>query len=239
METPPPFNPPSYAPPPKKRGPGLVIAIIVIALLICCGGPLLLLGGAGLWGYQKFGSLITCAISISETRKAILEYEKEKGHFPPAATWQTDIAPYYKSVIESRKSKEDRGPFKAWNIDENLICTDNPTPTGIAYNEELAGKKLSDIKDPYSTYVLFEVGETGMNLHQAYKRRDRSTWPKMMDSRRPWLELKLRGDVEGGDSKTIQIKTSSNDDSSDADPMDPPKTPSKGGKATSNDSDLN
>lgn len=233
METPPPFNPPPYAPmPPKKGKPGLVIAIVVIALFVCCGGPILLLGGGGIWAFNKFGSFVTCAISITETRKAILAYERDKGHFPPAANWQTEVAPYYKKVIDSKKSKNERGPFKAWNFDENLICVDNPTPTGIAYNEELAGKKLSEIKDPSSTYILFEVPQTGMSLHQKYQHRNPSTYPKFMDKPRPWLELRVAGEIEGGDSTTIHVgsetdSSSDSDGDEDTSPKATPTTPAK------------
>ena len=214
METPPPFNPqPSYAPPPpKKSKPGLIIGIVVVAILFCCGGPLLLGGLGGWWAFNKIGPFVTCAISMSETKKAILAYEKENGHFPPAATWQSDIAPFYTKIVDSAKSKNDRGPFKTWNIDESLVCTTEPSPTGVAYNEDLAGKKLSDIKDPYTTYLLFEVPQTGMNLHEKYTHRSESTYPKLMDKKRPWLEEPVSGKLTGGDSNTMRISTDADSD---------------------------
>ena len=233
METPPPFNPPSYSPPPpKKSRPGLVIGIVIAAILVCCGGPVLLLGGGGLWAYNKFQPFLTCAISLPEARNAILAYEREKGHFPAAETWQTDVAPYYKRVVDSAKSKDKRGPFKAWNFDENLICTSEPSPTGIAYNEELAGKKLSDLKDPNSTYVLFEVAQTGMNLHQKFERRPKSSYPKMMDKPRPWLEVPVSGQMEGGDSSIrVSSDTDSDGDGDSGDSAPAKASDKKGGKA--------
>lgn len=199
---------------------------------------MILLGGGGLWAFNKVKAFVTCTISITAARKAILMYEREKGHFPDADKWQTEVAPYYKQVMESKKGKNDRGPFKVWNFDESLVCVDEPSPTGVAYNEELAGKKLTDIKDPYNTYLLFEVANTGMNLHQKYVHRGRETYPKMMDKPRPWLELPVSGSISGGDSSSsMHISTDSDFDSDDSTPPKPPATPGKGNSKGNSDSE--
>jgi len=203
-QTPPPFNPQvGYGPPPQKKSSvGLIIGIILGVCALCCGGCLIF----GISTAKKYMPFITCTINGSVARKAIMLYVDRTGKFPDAGTWQDEIASDFSAASETDKSNQG-GPFKVWSASDDWICSPDSPQTGLAYNEDLAGKKLTDIKDTYHTMLLFEVPGSGRNLHQKFVSRPPSSWPKANGNPRPWVELTISGNT----SASYNVNTDSKD----------------------------
>ncbi len=226
MQTPPPFSPPS-APPPKKSNTGLIVALVLCFLAVCCVLPVVVAGFFGFSFFNKMSPLISCEIGFEEAQQAITMYSSEHGgKLPKAATWQDDIRPYFAKM--EKKFDSAKGPFKnlkTFPPQGDWVCTDDQSrKTGIAFNSELSGRNINDIKNPYATPMLFEVERTGTNLSEAYKERPRSTSPRFMGSPRDWIvryvkgSKSKKGDFTFGDSDSkdgVDSKGKSNDNSDD------------------------
>lgn len=198
--------------PQKKSKTGLIIAIVLGVFGVCCVLPIL---GGGFFGFNLFKKLtpmIGCVIGMDEAQQAIRLYADEhSGKLPNAKTWQDDLRPYYSRV---EKDGKDKPPFKTFPVDGEWVCNDDKDQrTGIAFNSELSGKKLADIKDPYSTVLLFEVDQPGMNQSATYKYRPKNTGPKLFGEHRDWLYINVSGALH---QKSGNFNFDSGDDSSDS-----------------------
>ena len=194
---------------------------------MCCVLPGLLLGYMGFLGVKKAGPMFGCIIGLDEGQRAMRMYADEHdGKLPNAKTWQDDIRPYYSRVDGSSK---DKGPFKTFPAEGEWVCNDDKEQrTGIAFNSDLSGKKLADIKDPYSTVLLFEVEKIGTNQSEPYKARPDSTAPKFFGNNRGWLSIHVLGALRQKDGN---FKFDSSDDSDDS----KDKSGSKGKSSDSSD----
>lgn len=196
--TPPPFSPgesPSYAP--RKSNSSLKV-ILLILFLVCvpCIG---LITVGGYFGFKAFGGAMklgACALGFDDVRKAILRYaDDHDGKLPDAKTWQTDVEPYYSKVIARHK---DTGPVKLMPVAGPWGCDDgNGRLTGIAFNEEVSGKRLADIKSKYSVILIYEIDAPGTNAHGIYKYRPKSTSPIMFGQHRGWIAMPIEGEMTG------------------------------------------
>jgi hypothetical protein len=189
MDTPPPYN--SYQP--KKSKTGLIVALILGGVTLCCILPLLAVGGGAFWFKQKFSGLASCTITISSISTALREYADEHdGKLPKAETWQTDIAPYYEKFINRPNQKQNIFPPARPN--EPWGCKgEDEGSTGLAFNSDLSGKKIDDIKDQSKAIVVFELPKSGMNLHEPYKPQKFDDSPMMLGKHRGWYTVKANG----------------------------------------------
>ena len=203
--SPPPFMPSSPA---KKTN--VVIWVIVGILGIGCLGLI----GVGFWGFSvvknELGPMVQCAVGFNMAGKAIKAYAADHGGvLPKAASWQDDVRPYY--VKEMAKEKDN--PFGEMPADGMWGCSFKGTSTGLAYNSDIAGKKLADIKDPNTTALVFEIEKPSLNAHESYKPRDKASGPKIFGDARGWIVVNVSGnDLQfkaGKDSSLgpIEIKT--------------------------------
>ncbi|MFN8218720.1 MAG: hypothetical protein U0S12_01130 [Fimbriimonadales bacterium] len=197
---PPPFSPPA---PRKDNTLKIVLIILGVAAFMC----VLLLGAAGVFGMKFFNQSIKplagCAIGFNDVREAMREYAKEHNDTLPAADkWQDEIRPYLVKVLA--KNREDKGGiFPELDPNGNWGCDDGKGgKTGMAYNTEIAGKKIAEVKDHSGTILIFEVPDSGTNLAKAYSLQDRSKAPMIMSEHRQWLKLPL----EGGDEFNFEVK---------------------------------
>ncbi len=198
VNVPPPFSPPQAAPP-KKTNTALILGIVLACILIPCIG-LIVVGAMG-FNFVKntIGPMATCAIAFEHVRNATLDYAKDhNGKLPKAETWQDDVRPYYE---KTSKNTEDLGPFEAMKPDGDWGCKTGNSMTGMAFNSELSGKKVEDIKDPYSTVLIFEIESAMKNAHQPFKVRSDSSSPKLMGEPRGWMEMMVQGGMKGLKSK--------------------------------------
>lgn len=199
MNVPPPFTPPQPAP--RKSNTALIVGIVLACVLIPCIG-LIVVGAMGFNFFkQTIGPLATCGIGFEMVRTSILDYAQANGgKLPPAATWQDDVRPFY-----AKLSPDEYGPFEKMSADGDWGCKTGNSMTGIAYNSDLAGKLLTDIKDPYNTILIYEVEQAARNANGPYKKRSDAGSPMIMGERRGWLELPIKGD-----SKDFKFSSSGN-----------------------------
>ncbi len=151
--------------------------------------------GAGMWGFNKVMPMAGCFINFEAARQGLVTYAKEHdGNLPKKENWQRDLKPYVQKYL----GKEDLGPVKAFDPNAaEWYCETDGRRTGIAYNSEIAGKKLADIKDPYMTIAFFEIENPRANAAEVYKRKENSTSPKIFGEPRGWIAITLEGDVQG------------------------------------------
>jgi hypothetical protein len=189
VETPPPFEKA-----PRGRGPGLTIALVLGAIGVCCVVPILAVVFGGFFMVGKVQGMASCSITMSAAQRAILDYEKDKGSFPSTENWQTAIAPYYDKAIENINTEGN--PFKAQKATDAWVCNNEGAVTGIAYNSDIAGKKLADFKDKMQTVVLYEIEKSKLNAAAPYKELPQESSPKMFGTPRGWIKVTLDEDTE-------------------------------------------
>lgn len=189
---------------PRRSNTGLIVGLILGGIGLCCVLPIVLFGGAAFFGFNKVKGFATCAIAYEDLNLSIRAYAKEHNDMlPPAATWQTEIIPYYKKRLST---EPDAGPFQKMPADGEWGCKNEKGVTGIAFNSEIGGKKLKDL-DP-KTPVLFEIEAPKLNATEKFKARDPKTGPElMMGQRRSWIVLMADGtmDVRDPNGKPLEI----------------------------------
>ncbi|MFI5386028.1 MAG: hypothetical protein ACHQ50_07895 [Fimbriimonadales bacterium] len=181
--------PPPYMPPRKKSNTGLIIGLVIGGLVLCCIAPIAVLGGLGLWGFNKVKPLIECSATMSVARDALKDYAKDhNGKLPPAENWMEEVRKYY-----AQEMNADQTPFKAMAASAVWGCDDGSGgKTGIAYNSELAGKAVDDVKG--SEVVLFEVRQATANAAQKYVAGGFSDSPKLFNEHRGWFVAFMEGE---------------------------------------------
>ncbi|MEA2554595.1 MAG: hypothetical protein QOJ65_2771 [Fimbriimonadaceae bacterium] len=195
-ETPPPY----YANAPKKSNTTTIVLIVLGICAVCCILGVVGVVGIGAWGMKKAGNFIACSAGIAEIQLAMKEYEKDHGgKLPPAKTWQDDIRPYFAKIAEDHK----KSPAKfIGTLDPNGMwgCRDEvgTAMTGFAFNSELGGKKVSEIPNPSSTVLLFEVEKPALNLNEPYRERPFESSPKFGNAPRGWLTVTVKGEMKSG-----------------------------------------
>lgn len=217
METPPPqFQVP---PPYQAQKPRSGSKLWLLAVLLICVPCVILIGVMGYLFKQGVGMvnkelvpLMSCAANFDLLREAAKDYANDHdGKLPDSKTWQKDVISYYKKRFMADYSKANgeiiglKLEFKEFDEKTPFSC-DNPhdPDTGFAYNSDLSGKKIADIKDPTTTFMFFEVEKVELNHSEAYKPRDKATSPKMFDRRRDWIRVPINGDMEF-DTKTRRM----------------------------------
>ncbi len=224
VNVPPPFSPPPSAPQ-RKSNTALILGIVLACILIPCVG-LIIVGVLGMNFFKNtLAPMASCAIGFEQVRNAIENYaDDHNGTLPKAATWQDDVRPYYVKVI--KENPEEFGPITPMKADGDWGCKAGDRATGMAFNTDLSGKKLADIKDPYATILIFEIDAAMKNANLPYKTRSNASSPKFMDKRRGWIEMPIRGsskgfDMDGGSSGRVKTRSSSGEE--DSAPADEPK----------------
>lgn len=209
METPPPqFQVP---PPYQAQKPRSGSKLWLLAVLLICVPCVILMGVMGYIVRKGFGMLntevvplISCVANFELLQESARDYAKEHdGKLPDAKTWQKDVIKYYKARYMkeyANASGEVMGfklEFKQFDEKTPFSCQ-NPhdPPTGFAYNSDLSGKKIADVKDPSTTYVFFEIEKVELSHSEPYKARDPKLSPRMIDNRRDWIRAPLEGSLE-------------------------------------------
>lgn len=184
------------APPqPRKNNNTVLIVVLILVILVPCIG-LLVVGAAGLWGFNSVKPMAQCMITFEAAHSAVLDYAKEKGQLPNAETWQTDVKSYYAKHVGSKNDKF--GPFEPSSADGEWGCKNGDSSTGIAFNSDLSGKKIDEIKDRYATILLFEVEKAQMNARAKYAPRPDKGSPKIFGEERGWITVPVEGEVKMG-----------------------------------------
>jgi hypothetical protein len=211
-----------------KKNPLVIVFAILGVLTLCCGLPLGFVGYFGFKGIKAGVGMGQCAVNVKLMSDALKGYAAANGgKLPPAATWQTDLAKYFKVEKDMKDLDDLKGSpieFKIWTANGEWSCGQQEK-TGFAFNESLAGKAIEDVmKSSAKTPVIFETNKVAFNQHSKYVPVDNSKGPLMLegmgDARRPWFLVMADGAIEGiSDKKNkgsgdFQIDISSGDDSS-------------------------
>jgi len=197
--------------PPRKSKSNVIVWVIVGGVLGCCVLPIVLVGGGGFWLFNKAKGFAGCAISYSQVQQGLLNYaQAHNGKLPKAETWQDDVREDYRKLM---KSKKEMGPIDQMPAEGDWGCKDSEgVMSGMAFNTDLSGKKLDDIKDRYSVVLLFETEHPGKNLHEKFKERDFFTSPKILGKNRGWMQIGLSGQPtmvgRGGQRVPVNVNTS-------------------------------
>jgi hypothetical protein len=145
------------------------------------------------------GPMAGCAVNFEATRDAIREYAKDHdGRLPNAATWQDDIKEYVNRQLQHKKEVEEMLDAKVMNTEADWGCYINETrTTGIAFNSDLSGKLLTDVKEPWNTWIIFEIEKPRKNAAEKYVPLPNSSSPTMMGEPRGWIRMPLDGPMQG------------------------------------------
>lgn len=195
--------PPPYGP--KKSSTTTIIFIVLGVCAVCCILGVLGVAGAGYFGFKRTQNMIACAIGFEEAGKALSAYADDHGgKLPKADKWQDEIRPYF---VKQMQKDEDQGVkmFGSFDPAGDWVCKDESgsgPSTGIAFNSDLSGLKVDDIKNKGTTMILFEVPKTGSNLSQPYVELSDSTSPKIFGKPRGWIKIDGRFKVQGMDNNS-------------------------------------
>ncbi len=183
-------SPPQYPGAPKKSKTGLILGLSALAIVLCCCG---VCGIGGYFGKDVFAKgigLAECSTAIAQQRDGLLAYAaKHGGRLPARVSWQDDIKPFVTPMDGGGKT----GNMVHIPSPDEDIC-DRSAGTAIVYNAALAGTKLDDVKDPYSTVLLFEGTGKGRNRSEAWHEPDFKSSPVLVQGeRRGWIRQPVRG----------------------------------------------
>jgi hypothetical protein len=195
---PPPPPPPYYETAPKKKGisPWAIVGIIGFLVVIPCG--LLIASGAFFANFfnKQMTPAMKCMVTISTARKALRSYANaNSGKLPNAATWQTDIKPYFKAA----ESGDEDVPFDiVHGAGDVWECKAGDRTTAIYFNSELSEKILKDLKNPEKTIIVFEDdGQAKLNNAKPYVARPKTEAPKNRFGGSDWMRAPVEGEVMG------------------------------------------
>ena len=195
--------------PRRKSNTTTIVFIILGICAVCCILGVLGVVGAGFFAINKSKNFIACTVGFAEATEAMRDYVKDHdGKLPPAAKWQDEIRPYFKK----RQEKDEQGTkfFGSFDADKEWVCKDDNggQGTGIAFNSDLSGLNIDDIKNKSTSIVLFEVPKTGMNLNEPYVELEKSASPRAFGQPRGWFSVNANFDIQGpNNGRNIQVKT--------------------------------
>lgn len=187
------MQPPPYpsTPPAPRSNTKIIWAVVIGVLSVCCLGVI----GFGWLGFRAFNQvkpLVGCAMAFESTRDAIIRYaEKNGGKLPNAATWMDDVEAELKNRPRDQQEAE-----RVLGIQTSAFaCNFDGTKTGMAFNSDLSGKKLSEIQNPTQTVLIFEVKQAQRNQAMKFAPSNDAP-PKVMGSARTWMTANVQGDVD-------------------------------------------
>ena len=137
--------------------------------------------------------MVACGWSAENTRDALVQYAGDQnGKLPAAAKWQDEIKDYVDKIAASHK-KQQKEEFKMPNGTSDFC--DGEAKTSLAYNTQVAGKKLEELQNS-SIVVVFEVQGLGRNKSMKFTEQDAKLSPKLvMNLPRGWVEQPLEGEA--------------------------------------------
>lgn len=187
------------------------MTIIVVLVVVPCIGVV----GLGVfgWGFFKntLGPMAGCFIGFQHARDAVVQYANEHdGKLPNAKTWQDDVRETYRLIVQ--KNRDELGPIEPMSPDGPWGCKqESGQMTGMAFNSDLSGKKLSEIKDQHLTILLFEIETASLNANRPYKKMDDKTSPKIFGEHRGWAEIGIQGSLDMDDGGSFKVRTRDRD----------------------------
>jgi len=170
--------------------------IVVLCGVFCVIGAVFM---KGFWG--QLSSTAGCMATFEMTQNAAIAYSVEHdGKLPNVATWQDDIKPYYERLYKKMSTEvKDAEMLKGFLPPAPgmpLECKGDGRSTGVAFNSNVGGKKISDFKDPTKTVTFFETDQVLKNLSMPYQAMPKSKKPKLMNEDREWIIYYIEGNTD-------------------------------------------
>lgn len=131
--------------------------------------------------------MLDCNFTYGAVSDALGAYLRENDNtLPPKDGWQKALGKHYEAA--SKEVNVEGSPFSVPALDDKFGCAEGgPEGTGMAYNADVAGKKLDEI--PADAVVFFEKPTRGIST-TAYKAPPFLESPKMtilgMTRQRGW-----------------------------------------------------
>jgi len=193
-------GPPPYTPPANKKNSNTVLIVVLICVVVIpCLGILALIGFGYFFVTNTAFPLAGCMITAKAGQQALNAYALEKGTYPKAESWQTDIKDHYERALATYK--KEGMPFELATATEAWKCDRGSKPTGFTYNTDVAGKKPSEIQDKYKTVLLFESKSVGINQSAKYSPLPMESSPTIIGAPRGWMFIHIEGEPEGVDQR--------------------------------------
>ncbi len=185
---------------PRSNKTPLIILLVVLGVLAVCVGGLVVVGIFVFSAMRTAMPFAGCILSMEGARDAVVLYAKEhEGRLPNAETWQDDAKKYLKRALEDIRHEDVPFDLKIITPDGEWGChLPDGKMTGFSFNDELSGKKLDEIKDPYKTILLFEIETARRNAHGKFEKRPNETSPQVFGERRGWLRIPVEGTSDMG-----------------------------------------
>lgn len=197
--TPPPFQ--VQQAPPRSGGGNKACIWVAVGLVVCC---VVLIGLAAVFFKTMMGTVtpsVGCMATLDGAADALHAYAADhNGKYPAAETWMDDIQPYYEKQVEEFKDAPEfvRGMAPA-AADSELGCDwSKGVVTGVSYNSSLAGKVRSDIPNPTTTPLVYEVPTAARNQHAPYTGPPATAPPGAFGNPRDWAIHYVEGDNDFG-----------------------------------------
>jgi len=144
VSVPPPMAASPAPAPPRRGGSGCTTCGIIAAVSLAVLVPLMAILAAILFPVfaraREKARQTTCLANLSRVSMSLLLYAQANGdRLPNAATWRQDIAPYVQNsqIMECPSSRKGQSSY--------------------AFNEKLSKKKVSTIKDPANTILVYDA----------------------------------------------------------------------------------
>ncbi len=224
-------------PPPEAKATNVAnraCLFIVIGLVAFCGVGLFILVFFVQGLVTKVSKGASCAVMFEMVQSSAIAYSREhNGKLPDGTDWEGTIEPYYARLYAKMETELKKASFLKGFLPpppgQPLEChSENNVVTGVAYNADVAGKKVSDVKDPETTVLFYETDRRGKNLVMPYKPLPPSKAPKMVNEQRDWIKVYVSGNdqVLKSSSSSANSFDISPDDAATPKPEREPKTPS-------------
>ncbi|MBL8059920.1 MAG: hypothetical protein JNK63_04290 [Chthonomonas sp.] len=210
-----------YAEPTRGKNTLLwvILGLAGFCILLCVLG-----GFFGVRAFQGVAgqaiNMVACGVDLQAARASIKRYASENdGKLPPAGSWQDATKKYFK---EERSKLEDGDIEEASRIGIDVKLSEVDGVWGcrvsggkthaFVFNEELSGKRISEVKNAVDTVLLWEDSQSGRNLKGKYSYKKPTSDMAIAGEKREFLKITLDGEfqLEGGNTKRKRVKVEVN-----------------------------
>ncbi len=180
-----------------------VLVGVASTCMVICG-----VGGYSVYqgieqGVAAMKPLLVCTTEATALRNALIKVaEKNGGALPSTEDWKDLVASEFLAgrdqlVAADTSLPRIPDPDAKWSDPQGVwgCQIGSMRIHAYAYNSDLAGKKLSEIKDPEKSVLVFESSET-TNKALPYRLRLDRTEPRVLGELRNWITVPVKGDAK-------------------------------------------
>jgi hypothetical protein len=169
---------------------GLVVVGLCVVLAVVAG-----LFFRNVWG--QVSATAGCIGMFETVHGAMIAYSMENGdRLPPAADWQPAIEKYYARLYQRLKDQGMPKDFLPPAPGEVLQCKWEGRTTGVAYNAEIAGSNVKEIKNPRQAVLIFETDTVGISQTKIYAPKPSAKAPRLFYNERDWIVYYVEGNKD-------------------------------------------